>query len=268
MTEPEREAPWWGEVELELGETALWRIGPFRLWLQRGAAEWRSAHDQLDTDESTDWELARAVEWPEEGVNCERFAVTETGSAVQLRPATADRPLVARPRTPFRILPGQESRVFISAPLWAEIRVGSGALALREIPTKRLSDTWFGSTTREGELCYALKTSARTDLEELPRAAYRIVTPVVIENRGTDPLLVERMNIPVPFLSIYSSAEGEAWSEEVHMVWTESGDMAELDLRDGPPAEVAGAPRLSEPRRVAEKGHLFRAFGSFLGLEF
>lgn len=266
MREQQNQDPWWGEVELELGETVLWKIGPMRLWLHRGPAEWRLAHTWADVDEAMGWELFRAAEWPTEGASSERFAVTETGPAVQLRPLTADRPLVVRPRTPFRVLPGQQSRAFMSAPLWLEARVGSGGLALREIPTKRLSDTWFGATTRSGELCYALKTNARTDLGELPRASYRLVTPVVIENRGMDSLLVERLNLPAPFLSIYGSPGGEAWSEEVHMLWDEDGDMAELDLRPGPPPEAHGAARLTEPRRIARKGHLFRAFGSLLGI--
>ncbi len=268
MTEQGSRGVWWGEVELDLGETAHWKIGPLRLWLHRGASEWRLAHDRVDADDAMGWELSRSATWPEGDVQCERFAVTETGPTVALRPLPADRPVVVRPRTPFRVLPGQQSRIFVSAPLWLDILVGSGGLPLREIPTKRLSDTWFGSTTRNGELCFSLKTSARTDWKELPRASYRLVTPVVIENRAEEPLMVERLNLPAPFLSVYGSAGGELWSEEVHMLSDEDGGMAELDLRRSPPPEADGAARLSEPRRVARKGHLFRAFGSLLGIDF
>jgi hypothetical protein len=268
MRERQNGAPWWGEVELGLDEVARWEIGPLRLWLQRSASEWRLANEWGDNDDAVGWSLVRDAVWPGEDLKCERFAVTETGSRVQLRPLPADRPVVARPRTPFRVLPAQQSRVFMSAPLWIEIRVGSGGLALREISTKRLSDTWFGATTRDGELCYALKTHARTRLEEMPRAAHRLLTPVVIENRSTEPLVVERLNLPAPFLSVYGGAAGGAWSEEVHMVWSENGDLAELDLRDGPPLEAEGGTRLSAPRQIAAKGHLFRAFGSLLGLDF
>jgi hypothetical protein len=114
-------------------------------------------------------------------------------------------------------------------------------------------------------LSYALKTNARTTLAEMLREHYRLLTPVVIENQGTDPLFVERLNLPVPFLSIYGAETGDAWSEEVRMVRGQDGDLAKLDVSDGPPAEAAGAMRLSEPRVIAERGLLVRAFGSLLG---
>ena len=268
MNKEERQRPWWGEYELELDEAVKWEIGPLHLWLRRSRSEWRLAHDWLEED-SAEWSFFRAAELPEDGAGTERFAVSETTSGVRLRPLPAARAVVARPKTPFRVLPGQRARVFLSSPLWVEIGVGGGVAPtlLRELPTKRLSDTWFGATTREGELSYALKTSARTSLEEMPRADYRLLTPVVIENRATDPLLVERLSVPVPYLSIYGADSGAVWSEEVGMLRTEDGDMAELDVRDGAPAEATGATKLSEPRLVAEKGHLFRAFGSLLGLD-
>ncbi len=264
-----RETPrlWWGDYELGLEEAACWQVGPLTFWLHRGRSEWRLTHEWVDNDARHGWTVTRPADLPEDRGETERFAVRETGPSVRLRPLAADRSVVARPKTPFRVLPGQSSRVFISSPLWVEIGAGGDPLALGELPTRRLSDTWFGSTTREGELCYSLKTNARTSLEELPRVAYRLVTPVVIENGAQDGLLVERLNLPVPFLSIYGTEGGDAWSEEVWMLHTEDGDMAELDVRHGPPAEAGEAELLSAARRVAEKGHLFQAFGSLLGLD-
>jgi hypothetical protein len=267
MSTPKRWPPWWGEYELGVHEIAKWQIGPLQFWLHRGASEWRLAHDWLDKSARNRWDVLRDTELPEGEIGSERFAVSEDGAEVRLRPLAADRSVVARPKTPFRVLAGQRSRVFISSPLWVEIGVGVAPTVLCELPTERLSDTWFGATTLDGELCYALKTNARTSLEEMPRAADRLLTPAVIENRGPDALLVERLNLPVPFLSIYGGEAGEAWSEEVNLLRTEGGNMAELDVLDGPPAEAAGATRLSAARQIPEQGHLFRAFGSLLGFE-
>lgn len=259
--------PWWGDYELEIDEVARWQIGNLTCWLYRGDSEWRLSHDWAGGEPEEGWSLDRRSAVPGDHLETVRFAVRETAPSVHLRPRPADRSVVARPKTPFRVLPGQSSRVFISSPLWVEIGAGGDPSALRELPTRRLSDTWFGATTRKGELCYALKTSARTSLDELPRAAYRLVTPVVIENLAQDPLSVERMNLPVPFLSVYGTEGGDAWTEEVHMHRTEDGDMAELDVRNGPPAEAHGAELSSEPRKVAQEGHLFQAFGSLLGFD-
>ena len=267
MSAQETQSPWWGDYELELDESARWQIGPLSFWLYRGGSEWRLSHEWADGEAAADWNVRRRSAPPEDRVETERFAVRETEPSIHLRPLPADRSVVARPKTPFRVMPGESSRVFISSPLWVGIGTGGEALALRELPARRLSDTWFGSTTRDGELCYALKTNARTSLEQLPRVAYRLVTPVVIDNRAESPLLVERLSLPVPFLSIYGTEHGDAWSEEVRMLHTEDNNMAELDVRQGPPAEARGAARSSEPRRLAEEGHLFRAFGSLLGFD-
>lgn len=267
MTEQPHQDHWWGEFELSLDETAKWEIGPLRFWLHRSSLEWRLAHDWTDDEMARDWSLTRPSALPEEMVETERFAVRETGSAVHLRPLPASRAVVARPKTPFRVLPGQRSRIFISSPLWVEIAAGPGPTILRELPSRRLSDTWFGASTRDGELSYALKTNTRTSLHEMPRAVHRLLTPVVVENRGEDSLLVERLSLPVPFLSVYGMENGETWSEEVRMLRTEAGEMAELDVRHGPPAEAGGAGRLSEPRQTSERGQLFRAFGSLLGFD-
>ena len=211
--------------------------------------------------------FAESVDWPEGDRDTHRFALSETTDGVFLRPLSPDRPVVARPKTSLEVLPGQRARVFMSSPLWVEIAAGTDPAILCELPAKRLSETWFGATTRHGEVSYALKTSARTDLAEMPRAQYRLLTPIVIENLASDSLSVERLSLPVPYLTIYQASNGDAWSNEIHMLRTENGGMAALDVRQGAPAEALEARLLSEPRKVAAQGQLFRAFGSLLGFD-
>lgn len=265
MAERTSRVGWWGDHELEIDRADSWTIGSLNLWIHRAASEWRLAYMWLDEEEPEVWEHQTAVDFREEGVEGERFAVDRTGGTVRLRAVTADRSVIARPRTPLRVPPGQEARIYVSSPLWVEVAVGEAPTILRELAAKRLSSTWFGSTTREGEFAYALKTNARTRLEELPTRPYRFVTPVVIENQAADTLRVDRLNLPVPNLSVYAVGE-TLWSEEIRLLRTEEGDVAELDLRSGPPREASGAVLVSEARRASEKGHLFRAFSSFLRL--
>ncbi|MDH3254317.1 MAG: hypothetical protein OEM62_04935 [Acidobacteriota bacterium] len=256
---------WWGEYELEIGDSGHWEIGSLGLWMEREASEWKMAYSWNDDEDPELWTYRRNESFPDAGVQGERFAVQRTGGTVKLRAVTADRSVVARPRTPFRVPSGHQTRILVSSPLWVEIAVGPEPAYLRELPAKRLSETWFGSTTRDGELAYALKTNARTRLEDLPMRPYRFVTPIVIENEGPDTLFVERLNLPVPHLSIFGAGEA-LWSEEVRMLRSEVGDVAELDVRSGPPQEAKKAALLSEPRLAFEKGHLFRAFSSLLRL--
>lgn len=270
MSKADPNGAWWADYTLEVGQTARWDIGPLRFWLRRGRLEWRLIHEwREEPEDPSGWSLLEAAEWPEGDGDEDtyRFAMTETTGEVRLRPLPCDRSVVARPKTSLRVLPGHRVRVFMSSPLWVEILAGAEPTALCELPAKRLSETWFGATTRDGEICYALKTNARTDLDQMPRAQYRFLTPIVIENHASDALSVERLNLPVPYLTIYRGDGGDVWSNEIHMTRTDEGGMASLDVRDGPPVEAAGAVAVSQPREVARHGQLFRAFGSLLGFD-
>lgn len=263
MTEAKPRTTWWGEYRFEADEVDRWRIGALTLWVQRASAEWKLAYSWQDDEDPEAWEHERETTFPEDGVDGERFAVQRTGGIVRLRVVAPDRSVVARPRSPLRVPSGHQARIFISSPLRVEVAVGSTPTVLRELPARRLSETWFGPSTREGQFAYALKTGGRTRLEDLPVRPYRFVTPVVIDNQAQDTVLVDRLNLPVPSLSIYA-AQGTLWSEEVRMLRTETGDVAELDVPSGAPKEAPSAERLCKPREISEKGHLFRAFSSLL----
>jgi hypothetical protein len=265
MDSEQQAAAWWGDLEFELERTDRWEIGTLNLWIHRAQAEWKLAYEWIDGGGREQWRRESGVDFPEEGVASERFAVQQTGGIVHLRALTADRSVVARPRTPLRVPSGQRARIFVSSPLWIEVAVGPDRTFLKELSTRRLSKTWFGPNTRDGEVLYALKTGARTRGDDLPTRPYRFRTPIVIANEAEDTLMVERLNLPVSHLSVYENA-GTLWSEEVTMLRTDSDDLAELDLRPGPPLEAEGARRLSGPREVSARGHLFRAFSSILGL--
>lgn len=256
--------------ELELGSVDRWELGNLELWIHRVASEWRLGHAWDDSVDREGWRREPAEDLPEltadgRKIVAERFAVRQTGGIVRLTARTPDRSVVARPRTPLRVPSGHEARIYVSSPLWVEIAVGEATTLLRELPIRRLSNTWFGPSTREGELAYALKTSGRTSVEDLPHRPYRFVTPVVIDNQASDTLVVERLNLPVPNLSLFGAVDS-LWSESVRMLRRESGDMAELDVRPGPPKEADGAESLGGSREPAGRGHLFRAFSSILRL--
>ena len=57
----------------------------------------------------------------------------------ELLPNLADRPVVARPAVPFFIPPGEELELFVSTPIWVQLR--SGTTDLVELPCLRPSDT-------------------------------------------------------------------------------------------------------------------------------
>lgn len=258
---------WWGDYALTVGQAAHWRIGPLALTVRRGRREWQVGYDwDPDRIHAKGWE--RLAEAPsEEPANQERFVVGETGDRVSLRPALPDRAVVSLPRVPLHLLPEREITLYVGSPVWVAIAGGNPASNLRELPLRLLSDTWFGGSTRDGELCFATQTRACLNSENLPVLSRSALTSVAIRNQAADPLLLERLKLPVPLLSLYRDPQGRLWTEGVTLTRTEGSGMASLDIRPGPPDEAGATELLAGPRDVSESRPLIRAFSRLLGLE-
>ena len=257
---------WWGEQRLAAGESAVWRIGPLLLGVLRGKCEWQVAYDwDLALEESQEWELHRGEELPEAAANQERFVVGETGDRIRLQPVLADRAVISCPRVPIHLLPERQITLYVGSPVWVRIEAGSPPVTLLELPSQRPSDTWFGGSTREGMLCYATKTRGLLNLEKLPVVPRVAVTPVHIDNQAPDALRLEKLKLPVPLLSLFCASDARLWTEGVVLTRSEESEMASLDIRSGPPPEVAGAELLSSAREAAESNLLIRAFSSLFG---
>jgi hypothetical protein len=257
---------WWSEQELSPGEGFAWQLGHLDVAVYRLEGEWQVAwRRDEEAEENRDrggFESISAL--PESLDNLERYAAHDAQRGLRCLPVPADRSVVARPRMPLFVPSGEEMLIFVSSPVWLQIAVGKPWGVLRELPVRRLSDTWLGPSTREGELAYALRTQARVHREEIPFLPHRIVTPVLIRNKGTDTLSVERLSLPVPYLSVYVTSSEQLWTEKVTMNRGDDQQMAALEVGKGPPATAHGARRLNSARRTAEEHLLVRAFSSLL----
>ena len=254
------EHQWWGE--LALSSAARLQIGPSQLWFRREPGELRVAMRtepdpisdaftrQTDLDEPT----------PPEGFDLHRFAVGDEETPLCITPILADRPVIARPVHPFALPPGAAVTVFISTVLWIDLHLAGPLIAL---PLFRPSDTWFGKSTIEGELCYAMRTALRMRLADVPRRPHRAITAVHINNRGPDSLRLHRIRLPVQHLTLFTDAVGELWTEALEMSRKDAGE-ATIALRPTPP-EIAGrTDRMSPPRIPPEASSFLQAITSFL----
>lgn len=266
MNDEQTSMPWWSRRDVAPGQGLCCVLGPLTLKLFRSADAW---HLGLAREAVEERGAAEArVEWitqMPEGDDVERFVFGRSPEQLRLRPMLADRPVVVRARQSVFIPPGEEAMLYLSTPVWVSIDLGEPARALREIPVLSLSDTWFGSSTREGELCYAVRTHARSHLEEVPRRPHRAVTPVKVRNEAATLLPIERLSLPVPLLSVYGDAQTGLWTEAVNLTRSVDSDMANLQVISGRPAQAAGAERLSAPRTETGRGGLVRAFSDLFG---
>lgn len=259
---PPQEQAWWGTTEFVAGTTKRWEIGPLNLWVKRLTQEWWLAFER---DDNYRQQPAAALDcddsaWADHpGV--ERYITRQAQTQLHIMPALADRPVVTRPLVPLHLCAGEEATIFVSLPVWIRIEAGQQKLLIKELAIQRLSDTWFGSSTLEGELCYASTTHCRLDLGEIPAHAYRAITPVLIQNRSDQILVMERLNLPVHHLSVYASDENRLWTSGVSLRWEEGATVA-MKIETRPPAQAGKAKLLCGPRQVLDKGGVIRTVTS------
>lgn len=264
---PEPAQPWWTTYTLALNHGGQWQIGPSTLWIFHADHEWRLTHRQeADSlmSESTVRTPVPEPEWPSV-VDPEiptdqivRFSAPDDETTITLKPALADRPVVARPENAIYIPSGAEVTLYISTPLWIQMTLG--AMATHEVPSFRPSDTWFGSSTREGELCYAARTTGRFRLADLPMRPHRCVTPLVIQNAASDQLLLERVQIPMQHLALYETSDHILWTQAVTLHREEDVEGAHVRIKSGAPPDADAAVRLAEPRDPLKKNLVMSTF--------
>jgi hypothetical protein len=254
---------WWGDFTIETGASAQWEIGPLRIAVQRMPHEWLVAHEQIETtDDQQEWRFAYSdLDLNESNfAQTSRFVYQNTPEKITVLPALADRSVVSRPFTPFTVPADENATIYVTSPLWFTLATGLPLQKLFETPIQRPSDTWFGSSTLEGETCYASRTYGRLNLENLTIYPHRAITQVHIHNNSTDPLLVERLNLPVPYLSLFHTPEGTLRTETVTVVQTRGTSLAEFNIEKEPPPSTSGAKLIAAPRKDPQKGMLIRAF--------
>lgn len=255
---------WWGVYDFNTAQKIQTQIGPLCLAIESDSSELRLFYDR-----DPDWQEHNEAD------NCslasffatlplqERYVFRADARGITLLPALADRSVVVQPATPFYLPAGHSVTVFISTPLWVHISLGTHDDTLKELPTLRPSDTWFGPNTMEGELCYASHTSARISIDNLPTRSHRAITPVQIVNESSSALFLERINLPVTYLDIYETDSCQLWTQGVKMVKNANDETAGMELLAGPPADVAGAVQLTEARNKASERTIIRKISGF-----
>lgn len=231
----------WVKQSIPAGGTTLYRMGKLLLAIKREPKQWLVAHKYIEEFEDE----TLSEEWPQDS-SWTRHVFSATHDTLELRPALPDRSVVSRPKNAFYLQPMEQASIFISTPLWVQLYVHGDETKLSEVSTQRLSDTWFGPNTLSGELCYATETHARIALEELSILPHKAITEVRLENQTSSPLLVERINLPAPFLKLYRDVTGDFRTESLSVKRTEDGVMNDTQTSS---LDTEHMELISEPRK-------------------
>ena len=253
---------WWGTTAIPLGEERRWLIGPLRLRIARLSGEWRIRHHTGSDPLEGTVRVAEAQDLSDEiheDDTALRFASSGDDFEISLNAALADRSIVSHPAEAFYVLPGDETRLFVSTPVWLRIATGPER-DLFELPILRPSDTWVGATTGGGRAAYSSRTFCRLRLEDLPYRPHRAVTVVRVRNRTNEPLPLERISVAVPHLSIFASNAGRLWTESITLTREADDPEVEIEIADQPPSEADGNRKLASPREPIVGNRLRSAF--------
>ncbi len=267
MAAPRKSKPsaWWTPREVAVGHSLRFTLGPLSLVLGHGEDEWalklESSEESAGNVDNT--VLTVSKDLPEEAD--ERFVHAGDSDQVVLSPRLADRPVVIRPRQPVFLLGGQQITLYLSTPVWLRVEVSDPPVLLKEFPVMGLSDTWFGPSTREGELCYAGRTQARHKLAELPQRPHRAITPMTIHNESGKPVPLEKISLPVPMLSLYGADDGSLWTQRVTLTLEEQSDQARVKVDSSLPEVQRKLDRLAGPRFEDGRSGMTRALHLLLG---
>lgn len=293
---------WWRSFELPGGFHQNLQIGPTKLQISHLEREWRIAASRVDESSSSNSLSQLILDLPIPVIasgttpvftanapaagnqtfnldgDVKRYASRRTGSGFRLVPVMADRPVVCRPLNQIFVLPGDHVELFVSTPVWINVfldTVASEATTaassgqgewthVAEIPTVRLTDTWIGSSTVEGELGYSALTKARLSYQDVVFRSHMVTTGVVIRNLALQPLRLDRISLPAPYLHTYATSGGALCTEGVLLEHKEGGQFAELEIMRHPLGPTEACSVVGRSRRELIDHTVVRAFSSFL----
>ena len=247
----------WGIHSLpEEGRLAL-ALGPLELEIRRTAGEIRIAHHRPgDPRRERD---SKWIRW---------VPAADWSGELALTPAFPNRPVVVRPDNEFWLTQGSQARIYLRMPLEVEIEaLGPHRATLLRIPTRVLSDTWWGST-EEGILHYFLDTNARRIMTDAEFLEHLAVCPLQLDNTSADDLLVTRIAIHTEYLSLYRDGT-RLWSDETRVRYRGHDEESAVTVSGTAPSEARDAELVRPPREKMSRSFSARTFArlrsSFLG---
>lgn len=252
----------WSEYPLTAGKTLFWHLGELYLWCRALDSEICVAH-RYDGNNSTDGNPDPEVVPPD--VTWLRWPIKQQPERVRLKPLAPDRAVVVAAEHPFSLNQGDQARVFLRLPLWVGLFTAlPQERQLIELPMVRLSNTWFGGYTG-GELCYWISSGLRNEIEPDPARPYLAICPLVIINRSSETLPVEKLCLRVKWLSLFEQG-GQLWTDEMRIQFRGSYDQTEIRVTGKPPSLAKEARLVSGPRETMKANLSIKTFSNLKGL--
>lgn len=245
----------WGTHRLDEGEDLEVALGPLRLRLRRAAGEVRIAYSHDGQEER--FLHARPASGPDRWIRW--IPAPDWSGEVALSPGFPSRPLVVRPEHEFRLVQDSQARIYVRIPLELHVEaLGARSHTLLRVPTKVLSDTWWGSP-EVGELHYFLDTQARRTMADDEFKEHLAICPVQLHNGSQEDLTVSRISLQTGYLSLYRDGT-RLWSDETTVRYRGADEESSLRVAGAPPREAPDAELVRPARERIDRGFSARTF--------
>lgn len=242
----------WGTISLADGQVKYASIGELHYWLKSQNGEVWIAYGY-----ETDLKSPLRKEAPPEELTWSRWAGSTDVAEVRVTPVFADKPLIVHSEYPLKVSPGAKIQIFSRIPVWVRIATAED-YQLVEMPTVKLSRTWFG-TPVEGELCYHATTKARRDLSHADKKPHVVSCPILIHNKSDEELDFEHFCFRVERLSMYEH-DGDFWADEAQIVYHGADLNSDVIMTGKLPQGLSKEHLLSKPRKKIQKSLATRTF--------
>jgi hypothetical protein len=243
----------WSARRIGENRVSLARIGPLRLWLSRTDEEWAFACEYGELSDIQDIAQVPLDVIPE-GLDWTRTAFTSAPREVRFQPAVPNRPLVVKPEHPVVIPIGQMGQFYFLMPVFIKIVVEEKGkeVELGTVPSRQLSDTWFGHPTA-GEFCYSLPFAAERDISVLNPFPHHVLCPIQIKNSSEESLVFEKLCFRPNYVALYCGNR-HLWSSKVGIKY--EGSFKGTSIRyEGLQSEMEpDALRVADAAKRVEKG--------------
>jgi len=250
----------WTKYNLEKDKAYCWRIGLLEIYVRKIRKEWQIAHRKGESFYSL-IEIAKEVPEPEQ-VEWKSF-ITDKNDSLHIVPALPDRPIVVKPGSKFRLLPGKHVQLFIYIPACIQFYSGTvqHSSLIYEIPMEELSSTWFGDPDN-GILAYSIPGSFHQTLEKDLIHDHEIICPVRIYNTSPSYLDIQRLCIHSESLSIYNDSS-QLITNEIKLSFKGESLISDIHYFHHAPSFAEKAKHLAYPRNP-DRNNVFRKSFHFI----
>lgn len=222
------------------GDVRGHRIGPLTIHLKKLLNEiWvtSSRDDRLNGEPQ---ELPEKPQWT-------RMALPGEFTEYRISPVLPDKPVVIDTEHAYRFFSRTRTRIYSRVPVFARISPSDREdLIIAELPTVEMSETWFGNFT-EGELAYALSTTARRVLSDDLLESHLVVCPMDIWNKSDDELKFEKICLQVERISVYAAGKA-LWADPTLITYHGRDTETDMEMQGTPPAEAGASKLMNAPR--------------------